>query len=237
MSMSPAWRLVARIAAFAWLAWAVILTIAIGGLEPFVLITAAIPLISWGFTLWRPNRVTFTVFGALGLLVILLFLPTILEDVVHPESAFGFNTTTIPTLAALLMIGTAVAAWTSLGDRSATRAWIGAAALFGIGLVVSVVAALGLEDDETLAGDIPLVAESAEWSDASLSAASGAVAIFVENKDPVRHTFSIEELGLDVELPAGTDRRVEFTAAPGTYTFFCSVTGHDSMTGTIVVGP
>jgi len=236
-SISSVWRLVARIAALTWLAWAVVLTIAIGGLEPFVLITAAVPLLAWAATLWRPNRITFTIFGALGLLAILFFSPTILEDIVHPESAFGFNTTIVPTLASLLMIGVGVAAWTGLGNRSATRSWVTAAVLFTVGLVVSVVAALGLEDDETQAGDVSLVAESAEWSTESLSATGGTVAVFVRNEDPVRHTFSIDELDIEVELPAGTDRRVEFSAPAGTYTFFCAVTGHDSMTGTLVVGP
>lgn len=236
-SISQAWRLVARIAALTWLAWALVLTIAIGGLEPFILITAAVPLLAWAATIWRPNRITYTIFAAVGLLAILFFLPTILEDIVHPESAFGFNTTVVPTLASLLMIGVGVAAWTALGDRSATLSWMTAAGLFVVGLAVSIVAALGLEDDATQAGDIPLVAESAEWSTANLNATGGSVALFVENDDPIRHTFSIKELDVDVELPAGTDRRVEFSAPPGTYTFFCAVTGHESMTGTLVVGP
>jgi plastocyanin len=236
-SMSRGWRSVATIAALTWLAWAIVLTIAIGGLEPFVIVTAVIPIAAWGATVWRPNRITYTIFGALGLLAILFFLPTILEDVVHPESAFGFNTSVVPTLASLLMIGVGVAAWAPLGDRSATRAWATAATLFGIGLVVSIVAAAGLEDDEAIPGDVTLVAESAEWSTASLAAEGGTVAVFVRNQDPVRHTFSIDELDVDVELPAGTDRRVQFSAPPGTYTYFCAVTGHDSMTGTIVIAP
>jgi len=61
------------------------------------------------------------------------------------------------------------------------------------------------------------------------------VGTLVENRDPVRHTFTIEQLGIDVELPAGTNRRVEFTALAGTYAFHCTVPGHESMTGMVVV--
>ncbi|MDP3892525.1 cupredoxin domain-containing protein [Nocardioides sp.] len=68
-----------------------------------------------------------------------------------------------------------------------------------------------------------------------MTASSGTVGTLVENRDPVRHTFTIEQLGIDVELPAGTNRRVEFTALAGTYAFHCTVPGHESMTGMIVV--
>ena len=235
-TVSSGWRLVARITAFTWIAWALVLTIAIGGLEPFVLIFAGVPIVAWALTLWRPSKVTYTIFGVLGLLVIALNLPFLAEDLAHPESAFGFNTSSAPLLASLLMVAVGIAAWRPLSDRSASRMWMTAAILFVIGLAVSLVAALGLEDDAAAAGDILIAAESAEWTQASLTASSGTVGILVENRDPVRHTFTVEQLDIDVELPAGTDRRVEFTAAAGTYAFHCSVPGHESMTGTIVVG-
>ena len=69
----------------------------------------------------------------------------------------------------------------------------------------------------------------------NLSAEGENVAVFAENKDPVRHTFSIDELEVDLELPGNKAARIEFTAAPGTYEFYCAVPGHDGMTGELVV--
>ena len=70
----------------------------------------------------------------------------------------------------------------------------------------------------------------------SLTASARAVGVFVENQDPFRHTFTIAGRGVDVEIPAGTDRRIQLDPAPGTYQFHCTVPGHESMTGTITVG-
>ncbi|HKJ55959.1 MAG TPA: cupredoxin domain-containing protein, partial [Nitriliruptoraceae bacterium] len=58
----------------------------------------------------------------------------------------------------------------------------------------------------------------------------------VDNRDPFHHTFAIEELGIEVDLPANTARDVPLDgASPGVYTFVCTVVGHETMTGTIEV--
>jgi len=229
------WRRLARIVAIAWVIWAVVLTIAIGGLEPFVLIFAAVPLIAWGLTVWKPGRATYTIFGAVGLLVVVFNIPFLAEDLAHPESAFGFNTSASPLLTSLLMILVGVAAWRSFSERLAFRSFTVAAGVFVIGLGVSIVAALGLEDDVSESGDVSLVAKEAEWETDTLSLSSPG-GVFVENNDPVRHTFTVDTLGIEVELPANTARRVEIDAPAGTYEFICSVPGHESMKGTITIG-
>lgn len=66
--------------------------------------------------------------------------------------------------------------------------------------------------------------------------AGDSVGVFVDNKDPIRHTFAIEALDIEVELPANTARRVEINAPPGAYDFLCTVPGHDQMKGTITLG-
>lgn len=230
------WRRAAGYVALAWVAWAVVLMIAIGGLDAFVLIFAAVPLIAWGLTLWKPGRATYTIFGVIGALVILLNLPFIIEDLAHPESAFGFNTTTWPLLTSIVMVTVGVAAWRPLAQRSSTVLVWGALTVFGLGLVASLVAALSLEDDVVQAGDVELIAEKVEWAPEEVSTPSGSVAVFVSNEDPVRHTFTIDQLDVNLELPAGTDRRIAFDAPSGTYEFYCSVPGHDGMRGTITIG-
>ncbi len=50
-----------------------------------------------------------------------------------------------------------------------------------------------------------------------------------------RHTFTIDELDVAVELPADTSRRVTFTAPAGDYEFRSTVPDQDDMTGTLTV--
>lgn len=41
------------------------------------------------------------------------------------------------------------------------------------------------------------------------------MAVFLENKDQTLHTFTIEELGVDLQIPAGEPARIAFDAEPG----------------------
>jgi plastocyanin len=232
----PAWRRVATIATAAISAWVILLTLATGAIIPPVISIAVVFIVAWGFTRWRPNRITFGVFGGIGLATVLLNIPIVLSDLSHPESAFGFSTTLFAVLASILAVLVGIAAWRSLSERTASRATVAASAILVVGIAVSTILALDLEDDPTEAGDIRLSADTAEWVPGSLSATAGSVAVYIENLDPVRHTFAIDALDLEVEVPASTGRRIEFTASPGSYEFICTVPGHEKMVGTIVVG-
>lgn len=233
---APGWRRVARVAGVVWIVWAVALTIFAGEVIVPVAIIAAVLVLAWLATEWKPNKISYTTFGVLSLLVVLLNAPFLVTDISHPESAIGFNTTTLPVLAALAGIGVGLSVWwrgiATAGPK--TLAVLGAA--FLVGLIVSVIAAFGLESDTPHAGDLDIVAKRADYTPESLTASAGTAGIFVENHDPFRHTFTMTELGIDIELPANTNRRVEVSLAPGTYQFHCRVPGHDAMTGVITVG-
>ena len=57
----------------------------------------------------------------------------------------------------------------------------------------------------------------------------------VTNLDGTRHTFTIDELGVDLSVPPNSEGRVTFTAEPGTYRFYCRPHEVD-MEGSLVVG-
>ena len=235
--VAQGWRRVIRIAGIVWFAWAVITSLVAGEVIPFVVIMAAVMVVAWLAAEWRPNRITFTVFGVLSLLILLLNIPFVATDLAHPESAIGFNTTAATALAAIAgtLAGLSVW-WNALAGKVASRTLLVLGGLFLVGLVVSVIGALGLKSDTAQAGDLDLVAHRADYLPEALTAAPGTVGVFVENQDAFRHTFTITALGVDVEIPASTNRRIELELPAGAYQFHCTVPGHEDMTGTITVG-
>jgi len=50
---------------------------------------------------------------------------------------------------------------------------------------------------------------------------SGGDTLFVANDDPFHHTFTVEELGIDVQFGPSSQELIEIPAQPGTYTLYC----------------
>ena len=119
-------------------------------------------------------------------------------------------------------------------SRSATNlAFLAVAALLVIGAVAIVT---GGRVRSSGADVLRLEVSGARYSQAAMSATSGTVTVEVTNHDLFWHTFTIAELGVDLKLPVGGAQQVTFTAAPGTYTYICSVPGHAAfMHGTLTV--
>jgi plastocyanin len=85
-----------------------------------------------------------------------------------------------------------------------------------------------------------LTAEKTAFLGTGLRMDSGEVlGLFVTNRDDVAHTFDIESLDIQVDLPAHSTTAVSIRpTGPGTLEFFCAVPGHREagMVGTIEVG-
>jgi plastocyanin len=210
----------------------------IGVIIPPVLIFAVIlGILAYALRRWAPERRWLRLVGAvLALLVLLLNLPFIVEDLLHPESALVFLPTAISVLAALVAVLAGVVGFMRLSEGAARPVGVGALAVAAVLAVVAAGAALTLESDVSQAGDVVIVAEEVEYPEA-VQATAGSVALFVENRDPFRHTFAIESRDVEVELPASTDRRVVLDLPAGSYDFKCTVPGHDQMAGVLTVTP
>ena len=63
------------------------------------------------------------------------------------------------------------------------------------------------------------------------------VAISLPNEGASLHNFSIDELGIDVDIAPGAVEHVVVDAAPGRYRYYCNIPGHREagMLGTLVV--
>lgn len=136
----------------------------------------------------------------------------------------------------------AVAGLVHLRDAGAGR---GIAAPTGAIAMVFVVASLGLVWAMTDAqpqvapeGALEVETTNVAFVPDSLRAAGGEITVAVRNRDLFWHTFTIDELGVDVTAPVGRLRTATFEAQPGTYSYYCRIPGHASlgMRGRLVVG-
>jgi plastocyanin len=179
--------------------------------------------------------------GRIGLLVVSLLgtaggAPFALAGLAHPESPIDFvhGVTSLPLRVVVLVAAVAALRGASTGARR-TRA-VALASLGG--LVVVAVASSFLVGSSVVAdpGDVVLRTEGAVFVDGDQLAVATGERLVVDNADPFRHTFTIEDAGVDVEIPAGRTVEVPLDLQPGTYDYICAVPGHEAMTGTLVVG-
>jgi uncharacterized cupredoxin-like copper-binding protein len=85
---------------------------------------------------------------------------------------------------------------------------------------------------------LTLTATEFAFDPATLSApADEEVTIEVENAGTIEHDFTIDEANLRIATPATETASGTFTLPAGTYTFYCSVPGHQDagMEGTLTV--
>jgi plastocyanin len=184
----------------------------------------------------RPRGGAATV-GIVSLLHLATSGPFLAEGLVHPESFWDFWIGWSTAIAAALAVPAAVAVWRQKHDGS-TRARTVAIAAGGLIVALGIVGGVATaahESDTAQEGDIALVARNVKFEPATVAAEAGELAVFVENEDSLRHTFSIDALDVDLQIPGDKSVRVEFTAQPGTYQFYCAVPGHEDMKGELVV--
>jgi plastocyanin len=98
-------------------------------------------------------------------------------------------------------------------------------------IVLAVVSAaltfLGRSTADEADADSVIALSDFEFPEDEISLAAGST-VLVRNDDPFLHTFTIEELDIDVVLGPGTSELVEIPADPGTYVVFCQPHTSDS---------
>ena len=163
-----------------------------------------------------------------------------ISNLTHGE---GFWETALPSALTIASIMTLVAAaGAMLARRTGSTAESGprivqAAAVVVLGATL-VAAAIGVGGEtRALPGDVEIVTEDVQFSPDGLDADAGEIGVVVENRDLFWHTFTIKELDVNVNVPVGAERRVDFRAAPGAYEFVCAIPGHAQagMKGTLTV--
>ena len=228
------WTRVAFIGAVTVAVWSIVLQLIAGTLIPPVAVIGAAFLVFAPF-LARERRKTGLGLAVFAVLAVAGNLPGILDDLSHPASAPAF----ILTLASVLGAGLATVGGLGMFFRWAPdagrRLVVAAATIFVVGSFTSASIAATTESDSALPADVAVVAESVEWHPGHVTMTSGSSGIWVDNRDGIRHTFTVPELDIDLEIPALKTRRIDVEAAPGTYQIVCEVPGHEDMTATLTI--
>jgi hypothetical protein len=117
---------------------------------------------------------------------------------------------------------------------------LGVAAVLALASIVSLVlTALNTGGVSTAdaSGAQRIEAKHTEWSVTMVTASSGDVKLVVKNRDPILHTFTIDDLDVDVALGPWSEQVIVLTdLRPGNYGFICRVFDHEAdMTGVLTV--
>jgi plastocyanin len=215
--------------------------VAVVDLAFFAVIREVIPPLAVGAVLtglgiWllgRRRRAGIAVLGVTSIVNLLGGLGFAVAHLGHPDSGVDWSHSVIGTLGRLVAIGAAVAAWRGASDAVARRTGVIALGSLGLVVVVALVATVATTGDEAEPGDVAVVLDQASFPD-PLELDAGSVA-FVDNRDLIRHTFTVAGTDLDVDVPARQAVRVPIELDAGTYELVCEIPGHESMTATLTV--
>jgi plastocyanin len=219
------WRRLQVVASFGVLASLLVPMVISLSLEPFLLGMAA-PFIVGLLVVVRWPRVGVVLLGVFSLAVLIFSVPFLAEALVHPESLGDFLPLVVFTLSTLVGVIAAIPSFRRGGmpdtaSRFARTIAIAAGAIVVATLVVGLVAFAGIESVPARSGDVLLVTQDIEFRPAEISAEGPEIPVHVTNSDDIRHTFTIDELGVDLNIPPNSSQRVSFQADPGTYEFDC----------------
>jgi plastocyanin len=184
--------------------------------------------------------------GLLGRLVLLVLFLDVAVWMVPAAVANIADGEDLTAIAAPLAIGTTavlglVADVVMLISRS--RADRGAGRVVALAAVIAVVAVVASQLElfgdpvEAQRGDIVVTMKDVRFVPDDVTASGRQVAVVVDNHDLFWHTFTIDELDVDLRVPVKASRRVTFDAPPGDYEITCAIPGHDAagMNGTLTV--
>jgi len=85
--------------------------------------------------------------------------------------------------------------------------------------------------------EVTVVAHDIYFEPAEVHLTAGKVTFVLPNEGAAPHDFSIDDLGIQVDMPPGETQTIEADIPAGTYEFYCNVPGHKDagMVGTLVV--
>jgi len=216
----------------------------------------AVPGLLGVFLPWRFARWGFVLPVLLALALLFLLAPALPLTLAHPEAGTDFAMVVLvgvgAAMGAIGGVASIIQSWRKSARPGATPAQRRAlqiilgltAVVLVVSAVLSVLAHTTLSP-EVRAGATAVQIHNFQFQTAQVNAQAGqSVRIAVKNDDTTLHTFTLPEAGINIVVPAGTERLIEFKApAAGTYTWFCiphssaDATGRTGMVGKLIVAP
>ena len=181
----------------------------------------------------RARQVGIAILGITSLLLLLGSAPFAAAHLSHPESAIDFSHAVIGTVGRLLAVIAAAGAWRRASPPGARRLTVAAIGIACLTIAISSLAMLVSTGDDARADDVPTVISDSHFAD-RITVASGET-LYVDNTDVFRHTFTVVDTSIDVELPASVGVRVPIELSAGVYAAICDIPGHEHMTATLEV--
>jgi len=231
---AAAWMRVARGSAATIVVWVILLHSSARVLIPPVLLIGVVYAALIPF-LRGARRGLGLAYAIVGFLTLFGNAPATIDELSHLDSAPAFILTLLAVVGSAVAIVAGLGTWRSGALPPTRRIVVAAVAVFTSLAVTSVVVSLTTDSDVPEPDDARLVAERVEYGPDVVNLAATGGGVWIDNKDGVRHTFTIEGEGIDIEIPALKARRFDVNLAAGSYEFICSVPGHEGMKGTLTV--
>ncbi len=237
------------LAAFLMVAAALIWGVDVADDLPFFLSLAFVPWVAaflvWRFGTWAKVVGIIVALASIGAMFWTAF------GLAEPASFFDFVPGLLVVPGALIAIGASIAAIVA-GRRGHTaggregkegRAISAVVAVVGVLAAVSaVLTVVGRSTVETPQGATTVTLGDFAY-DRSAYDVTGGAQVVVRNDDPFLHTFTIDDLDVDVELGPNGSALVDIPAEAGTYVVYCRPhtvdsddPGPDDMASTLTVG-
>ena len=181
----------------------------------------------------RARRTGIAILGLTSLVLMIGSAPFAVSHLPHPESAIDFTHAVVGTFGRLLAVIAAIGAWRQAAPAGARRLAVAAIGLAGLTVAISSIAMLVSTGDDARADDVTTVIAGSHFAD-SITVDRGDT-LYVDNTDVFRHTFTVVDTTIDVELPASVGVRVPIDLPAGVYDVICDIPGHEHMTTSLEV--
>lgn len=230
------WVKVARVGSLTIGVWSLALQTLAGAFIPPVTLIGVVFVVLAVFLNGERRRLAL-VAALLAVLTVGGNLPMTIDELSHPTSPIAFLLTLLATSAAAVVAVAGLAALFGLSLDSRRAVYYSWGGVFALGSVVSMAAVSGVESVASQPGDVEVVASDVEFDRERIVVPAGETGFWLDNRDGIRHTFTIEEMGLEIDTPGLSAARADFDLAAGEYTVICVVPGHEDMVIDLVVEP
>jgi uncharacterized cupredoxin-like copper-binding protein len=213
---------------------------------PFI-VGGLVAVVGAAIYFWRPWGLFVGAFA--GLIGITFALDAIGENLSSPDSFLDFAYRPVFWAAGTIFLLVGCCAGLVQHFRGRTSFTGPRVTKVGAAAVLATVAVLGLFSAAlTLTGVEGVAAEEKQgaarlkisaWDfnpeEVAIDSSSG-MKLLVKNNDPIVHSFTIDELDIDVKFGPRDEKLIDFDLVPaGTYALRCRIIGHGDMAGTITV--